>query len=195
MEHAEMENSTLRIATADDAAKLLEIYSYYVLNTAITFEYEVPTEEEFARRIRNTLQRYPYLVAQAGGLIMGYAYAGPFKERAAYQWSVETSIYVHKDYRHLGIGALLYRELEKILKEQNILNVNACIACPAREQDPYLTKDSISFHEKQGYRLVGEFRQCGYKFNRWYNMVWMEKFIGEHTDNQPRVIPFCEWRG
>lgn len=80
-----------------------------------------------------------------------------------------------------GIGRRLYEELENILKQQGILNVNACIAYP-QVKDEYLTKDSVLFHEKLGYTMVGIFHQCGYKFHRWYDMVWMEKFIGEHRE-------------
>ena len=148
------------------------IYAYYVKNTAITFEYDVPTKETFEQRISNILEKYPYLVAELDEKIVGYAYAGEFKSRDAYKWNVETSIYVHKDYRRMGIGNALYEELENILRAQNVLNMNACIAYPAVE-DEYLTKDSVSFHSKLGFSLVGEFQRSGYKFNRWYNMVWM----------------------
>ena len=184
-----MKTIKIRIAVIEDAAELLEIYTYYVNNTAITFEYAVPCREEFEKRISSTLEKYPYLVAEFDGKIAGYAYAGEFKTRAAYMWNVETSIYVHKDYRHMGIGKALYEALEERLKAQNILNMNACIAYPVQE-DEYLTKDSVRFHEKLGYSLVGEFHHSGYKFNRWYNMVWMEKSIGEHVENQPQVIWF-----
>ena len=85
----------------------------------------------------------------------------------------------------------LPQKLEEILKKQGILNVNACIAYPQKE-DPYLTKDSVFFHEKSGYSMVGKFHACGYKFNRWYDMVWMEKMIGEHLEKQPAIIPFLE---
>lgn len=187
-----MRNISLRIATTQDAAELLAIYSYYVTDTAITFEYDVPTGEVFEMRIRNTLEKYPYIVAEIDGQIVGYAYAGTFKERAAYEWNVETSIYVHKDFRHMGIGKVLYEELERLLKAQNVLNMNACIAYPEQE-DEYLTRDSVRFHEKMGYRLVGEFHYSGYKFNRWYNMVWMEKSIGQHVENQPPVVWFKDY--
>lgn len=179
----------IRIASTQDAPALLSIYAPYVLNTAITFEYEIPTVPDFENRIRRTLERYPYLVATQEGQILGYAYAGPFHERAAYDWAVETSIYVDERYKGQGIGKKLYAALEQALSAQNILNLNACIAYPAQE-DEHLTKDSVLFHLHLGYRLVGEFYQCGYKFNRWYNMVWMEKHIGVHTDCQPPVIPF-----
>lgn len=182
---------TLRLATVSDASELLEIYSYYVKNTSITYEWEVPSIEEFENRISGTLKKFPYLIAEKNGKPVGYAYASPFKTRAAYQWAIETSIYIHKDFCHQGIGKLLLLKLEELLARQNVLNSNACIAYPETE-DEFLTKNSAQFHEKMGYRLVGEFHKCGYKFNRWYNMIWMEKMIGEHKSNQTPVIPFCE---
>lgn len=184
-----MSDITLRIANPRDAENLLNIYSYYVKNTSITFEWEVPSVEEFHNRIENTLKKYPYIIAEKNGQLIGYAYASPFKTRAAYDWAIETSIYVHKDFRRDGVGRLLLENLEELLAKQNILNVNACIAYPEVE-DEYLTRDSVRFHEKMGYSLVGEFHKCGYKFNRWYNMVWMEKHIGEHISNQPNIILF-----
>ena len=186
-------NSKIQIRTASeaDADALLEIYKPYVEETAITFEYDVPTVEEFAERIQNTKKKYPYLVALADGKPVGYAYASAFKERAAYDWAVETSIYVRKDQKHLGIGRRLYDALEEILARQGILNVNACIAYP-KEEDAHLTMDSIYFHEKMGYGMVGRFHACGYKFDCWYDMVWMEKMIGEHMGKQPAIIPFPE---
>lgn len=184
----------IRIAAAGDAERLLNIYAPYVKQTAITFEYEVPSCEEFARRIENTLKKYPYLVAEKGGEIWGYAYAESFKSRAAYDWAVETSIYVDQNRVKTGLGRKLHDALEMILTEQGILNMNACIACPEAE-DEYLTKNSLEFHVHLGYRLVGEFRQCGYKFGRWYNMVWAEKHIGEHHGEQEKPKTFEEIRG
>lgn len=188
-----MENMKIRTATPQDAAKLLEIYAPYVEKTAITFEYEVPGVQEFAERISHILEKYPYLIAEQEGEMVGYAYAGAFHSRAAYNWNVETTIYVRKDQKKKGVGRVLYDALEKILAMQNILNLNACIGYPEVE-DEYLTKNSVQFHEHLGYRLVGEFHQCGYKFGRWYNMVWMEKHIGAHVDNQPAVKTFDEVR-
>lgn len=179
----------IKTASEQDAAELLEIYRPYVEETAITFEYEVPSVEEFARRIRETKKRYPYLIAVCDGELMGYTYAGPFKERAAYDWSVETSIYVKMEKKRLGIGRALYAALEEMLARQGILNVNACIAYP-KEENTHLTMDSVRFHEKLGYQLVGRFHESGYKFHEWYDMVWMEKRIGEHKKDQPDIIPF-----
>jgi len=186
-----MDKIAIRIATETDAEEILAIYEKYIKETAITFEYDVPSIEEFRGRIRHTLERYPYLVAEKNEKIVGYAYVSPFKERVAYDWAVETSIYVDMEQKRGGIGRRLYEELETILKQQGILNVNACIAYPQVE-DEYLTRNSVRFHEKLGYKMVGTFHQCGYKFNRWYDMVWMEKFIGEHQENQPDIIPFPE---
>lgn len=172
-------NINIRNANINDARQLLKIYEPYVLNTAITFEYDVPSLDEFKSRILNITKKYPYLVAESDGNILGYAYASVFKDRAAYDWSVEVSIYIKQDMKKHGIGKMLYTELERQLKEQNILNVYACIAYPERD-DEYLDKNSAQFHKHLGYRRVGTFRKCGYKFGRWYNMVWYEKFIGKH---------------
>ena len=174
---------TIRMANPADAQALLNIYAPYVINTAITFEYDVPSVEEFASRIAHTLEKYPYFIAEEGGNILGYAYASPFHDRPAYDWAVETSIYVDQNIKHRGIGRKLHDALESTLREQGILNMNACIAYPP-EEDEHLDKNSVEFHAHMGYRLVGEFYKCGYKFNRWYNMVWMEKLIGEHLSDQ-----------
>ncbi|QOV19595.1 GNAT family N-acetyltransferase [Blautia liquoris] len=188
-----MMKSKIKIAEKQDGRRLLEIYAPYVERTAITFEYVVPTVQEFEARISHVLQKYPFLIAKRGEEIMGYAYASAFKERPAYNWAVETTVYVRHDKKNLGIGGELYEALEKVLFAQNILNLNACIAYPEVE-DEYLTQNSIQFHQHLGYRFVGEFYKCGYKFGRWYNMVWMEKHLSEHTDNPPAVKPFSEIR-
>ena len=147
--------------------------------------------EEFRARITHVLEKYPYLVAEADGAVIGYAYAGAFKERAAYDWAVETSIYLRKDKKKHGMGRKLYEALEQALNMQHILNVNACITYIEKE-DEYVTKNSAQFHEHMGYRLVGKFCACGYKFGRWYDMIWMEKFLGEHTAHPAAVKRFPE---
>ena len=174
----------IRIAKPEDAKELIEIYKYYVENTTITFEYETPTVEEFENRIKNTLVRYPYLVAEDNNKICGYAYASAFKVRRAYDWAVETSIYVQNGDSSHGVGTLLYNELERYLKLQNIINVNACITYP--------NKQSENFHKKFGYKTVAHFNKCGYKFGQWNDVIWMEKFIGDHVDNPEDLIPFSE---
>lgn len=183
---------TIRPATEADAPALAEIYAPYVRDTAITFEYEPPTSEEFAARMRSTLAFYPYVVAELDGRPVGYAYASTFKGRPAYDWAVETSIYVARGHAGRGIGRALHDALERALTAQGVLNMYACIAVPHGEDDETLTRNSQQFHEHLGYRLVGEFELCGYKGGRWYNMVWMEKMIGEHRADQPPVRSFLE---
>ena len=170
----------LRDATLSDAGRLLEIYSYYVENTAITFEYDVPSLEAFQLRIENTLQKYPYLVVEEDGEIQGYAYAGPFVGRAAYQHSCELTIYLDPAAKGRGYGRKLYAALETRLKDLGFLNLYACIGDPIVE-DEYLTRNSEQFHQHLGFTKVGVFHKCGYKFHRWYNMIWMEKLIGAHN--------------
>ena len=174
-----MENIVIRSVSLNDAEALLNIYAYYVENTAITFEYDVPTLEEFKQRITNTLKKYPYLVVVKEGTILGYAYAGVFKNRAAYDWSAEMTIYLKYDAVKCGLGRMLYEALETEMKKRGFLNLYACIGYPI-EEDEYLTRNSAEFHAHLGYQTVGEFHKCGYKFGRWYNMIWMEKLIGEH---------------
>ena len=175
---------TVRIlpVTPDDAPALLAVYSYYVSETAVSFEYDVPTEEAFAGRIAGVLAAsYPYLKAVANdGRILGFAYAHPFVGREAYKYSAELTIYLDPACRGRGIGRLLYEEMETRLKERGITNLYACIGHPDPE-DEYLTCASERFHKKMGFRLCGTFRKCGYKFGRWYDMVWMEKIIGPHN--------------
>ena len=174
-----MDSCIIRTASPDDAEALLSIYKPYVLNTAITFEYDVPTVEDFRARIAHTLKKFPYLVLCDGEKILGYAYAGEFKERAAYQWSVELSIYLEEGSHGHGYGRLLYEALEAQLKKMGIKNLYACIAYPDFD-DEYLTGNSVDFHAHLGFKRVGEFKKCANKFGRWYNMTWMEKIIGEH---------------
>ncbi len=180
----------IRVAATEDAEELLEIYRPYVEKTAISFEWDVPGLEEFQARIEKTLKKYPYLVAEKKGRLVGYAYTGPFVGRAAYAWGAEVSIYLKENQRKMGIGKKLYQAIEDISRAQNVKNLNACIGSPETE-DEYLTKNSIEFHTHMGYRMVGEFYKCGYKFGRWYNMVWMEKIIGEHEAEPEQVVPFA----
>ena len=175
---------TIRTASVSDAPALLSIYAPYVEKTAVTFADTVPSPEEFQTRIAHTLDRYPYLVAERNREIIGYAYASAFKERAAYDWAVETSVYVSENARGTGAGTTLYKALEQALEKQNVLNVNACISYP--------NPGSISFHEKLGYKTVGHFTRCGYKLDQWWDMIWMEKMLGEHPASPSPFIPFSK---
>ena len=172
----------IRIAVPEDAASLTKIYAPYVTDTPITFEYEVPRPEEFAKRIQETLKKYPYLVAEEEGIIQGYAYASPFKARAAYAWSVETSIYLSHNAKRQGIGTALYQGLEDLLGRQHVYNLCACITYP----NPV----SIAFHEKFGYRTVAHFHSAGFKQDAWHDIVWMEKELCPHSMPPLPFLPF-----
>ncbi|MDN2453906.1 GNAT family N-acetyltransferase [Lactobacillus sp. UCMA15818] len=179
----------IRLVTLADAPALLHIYQYYVQQTAITFEYDTPTIEEFEKRIRNISLGYPYLVAYADNKILGFAYLSSFHPRAAYIWSAEISIYLSHDVQHHGIGTLLYNELEKIAAAQNILNINACISLP-KTTDTHLPMSSIYFHKKNGFKKVAHFHDVGYKFNTWFDMIWMEKSNNIHPSPMTPFIPY-----
>ena len=181
----------VRSAAMEDAERILEIYDYYVKNTAITFEYETPSLDEFKGRMEKTMRRYPYLVILEDGRIQGYAYAGPFVGRAAYDWSCALTIYLDRSARKRGMGRALYEALERVLRDMGVLNLYACIGWPEHD-DEYLTTNSAGFHSHMGFVKAGEFHKCGYKFGRWYSMIWMEKLIGEHGTEQPPLTPCPE---
>lgn len=181
----------IRIAEEKDAEAILDIYGYYVENTAITFEEVIPTIEDFQERIRTTLKKYPYLVYEENGKILGYAYVGAFNKRAAARWMAETSIYVKKDTLNKGIGKILYEELEKILKKQNILKLIACITGSERE-DRYVPRKSVLFHQHMGYKIVGKIQKGGYKFGNWYDLLYLEKELGEFTKEPAEVVEFSK---
>lgn len=169
-----MSELKIRDAQLEDAARLVEIYSHYVLDTAVSFECTAPSVEEFAERIKNIKTKYPYLVCEKDGKIIGYVYASSYSSRDAYDWTVSTSIYVDKDCRRNGAGALLYKELEKRLKEKGIINLLAGVAFCEKE-DEYLTNDSQKFHLKMGYSEVAHMKGVGKKFERWYDIKWFQK--------------------
>ena len=175
-------------ALPSDAEELVGIYAPYVKNTAVSYEYEVPSVDEFRGRISDTLRVYPYLKAVSPtGEIIGYAYAGRFGKRRAYDWTAEVSIYVRQDCRGKGIGRALYTELEGQLTALGIQTLIACVACPPVE-DEYLTLASFGFHRAMGYECAGYFHSVGYKFGRWYDMSYLEKQLGSHPD-APKNIP------
>jgi L-amino acid N-acyltransferase YncA/8-oxo-dGTP pyrophosphatase MutT (NUDIX family) len=185
---------TFRLVVPEDAPQLLEIYAPYVLNTAVSFEYDVPSVKEFRSRIRNTLTAYPYIAAvHRSGRIDGYAYASALKARKAYDHCAELSIYLREECRGKKLGTSLYQLMEEKLKKQGILNLYACIATSPRASDEYLTDASPLFHTHCGFRTIGKFSQCGYKFGLWYDMIWMEKMTGSHINE--KILPFSaeEW--
>ena len=181
------ERINIRMARPDDAQALLDIYAPYILRTGVTFEYEVPSEAVFRKRIEDVLEKYPYLIAETEGEIIGYAYAKELGERAAFSRSAETVIYLRGDRRGKGVGRLLYGELERILKLQQITNLYAAVSYRENE-DETITHASPLFHLSMGYQKAAHFSRCGYKFGRWYDIIWYEKHISEHTENPRKFI-------
>lgn len=163
----------IRLAKPSDARSLLDIYAPYVENTAITFEYEVPTIENFANRIEKTLEKYPYLVAEEDGVVVGYAYASTYYARAAYDQAVELSVYVSQDARGKGVGSKLYDALEDLLDQMGYVHFLACISLP--------NEASLALHRKRGYQQVAHFPKIGYKFNRWHDIVWLQKSLDKEA--------------
>lgn len=166
----------IQSAQIEDAADLVAIYAPYVENTAITFETEIPTVADFASRIEKTLKQFPYLVAVEEGQILGYAYASTYYARAAYDWTVELSVYVSREVRGKGIGSLLYAALEEELTVRGFKNFLACIALP--------NPASLALHEKRGYEQVAHFKKVGYKFGTWHDIVWLQKsLVGKQNED------------
>ena len=192
---------TLRPATSADAPALTAIYAHYVTHTAVSFEYKTPSVAEFSARMEQVrAHQLPYLVAEAEGQLLGYAYAAPFSERPAYLPSVELTIYLAPNSKRQGLGRALYQALEQELKAQGYENLYACIATPVvtpikdnesllqdalsdKQEHAFISWDSVRFHHHLGFRLVGVFSQCGFKFGRYFDMVFMEKHIGAHDAN------------
>lgn len=181
----------IRIAASEDADALLKIYTYYVMNTAITMEITPPDTEEFRRRIAVTEKNYPWLVAENDGVIVGYAYISSFHTREAYRHAAEISVYVANGERHQGIGRQLYATLETIAQRQNVYTLHACIVKPDGP-DAYVTNASCDFHAAMGYRTEGCHEHCAYKFDTWYSVVWMEKRIMDAPEKPEPFIPFSE---
>ena len=157
----------IRQATVLDLPRILEIYGPYIENTAISFEYTVPTLEDFTQRFLGITAQFPWLVWEENGMILGYAYGSAPFERAAYQWCSEASIYLCPEAQGKGIGKKLYAALEELLQKQGYKKVYAIITTA--------NEPSIAFHRAVGYRHTATMPNCGYKFGNWYGTVWMEK--------------------
>ena len=164
----------VRPAREGDFRRLWEIYGWYVAHTAVTFECACPTLGQFSERLARLMARFPCLVAEEDGVVQGYAHGNPFHPREAYRFCAETTIYLHPQARGRGLGRRLQTALEQALSERGFRNLYACIGYPDIP-DEYLTMSSVAFHTRMGYRQCGYFHHCGWKFERWYSMVWMEK--------------------
>ena len=180
------EHFTIREAAESDAAALLDIYAPYIRDTAITFEYDVPTAEEFAARIADILKTHPYLVCEQDGKPVGYAYAHRIRERAAYDWAAELSIYLAPEAQGQGVGTALYQCLTDLLVLQQMRVLYGCVTLPNGK--------SQKLHEKLGFAPVGVWHGAGWKFGRWHDVGWLEKRLGGDGAAQP-VIPFPQLDG
>ena len=172
----------IRLATQTDIPAILSIYGPYVQNTAISFEYSVPSLEEFTERFLGITARFPWLFWEENGQVLGYAYASLPFGRAAYRWVAASSIYLAPQAQGRGIGKKLYAALEDLLKTQGYRKTYAIIT----SDNP----GSLRFHEKQGFRFLAEFPECGFKFSKLYGVIWMEKLLnpGEIPQDFPKPI-------
>jgi len=174
----------IRLVHTDDCVSLLDIYGPYIADTTVTFEYEIPDADAFKERIRNISGTYPWLVCELNGKIVGYAYASRHRERAAYQWSVDLSVYMDPEYHRNYIAKALYSALTKILKLQGYYNAYAGITLP--------NEKSERFHESFGFKLIGVYENVGYKFGKWLDVGWYWLKIAEHIDEPPNPKPITE---
>lgn len=178
---------TIRLATPADADACLEIYRPLIEETAVSFETEVPSPEAFSQRVALTLRTHPWIVVEVDGGVVGYAYAGRHRARAAYQWSAEVSLYVDDAFRRRGLGSVLYGRLFDALRVQGFANAYAGITLPNAE--------SVGFHESMGFTPVGTYRRIGYKFGRWHDTGWWQLRLREDDAPAPPVpLPECRDR-
>lgn len=176
--------SLIRMATTGDAAPILDIYAPYIENTSFTFETEVPSINAFKERIDGYLQSWPWLVCEIDDVIAGYAYGTKHRERTAYQWSLESSVYVHDDYQRGGVAKALYTALIDILKLQQFRNLYAVINLP--------NEKSVAFHENLGFTYFATYKNVGYKLGRWKNVGWWELQLNEYSMEPAAPIKFPE---
>ena len=174
----------IRTVQLSDAEAILQVYAPFITDTCISFEYVVPSVEEFAQRIASISAEYPYIVLEEDGEIVGYAYSHRYLERVAYSWDVEVTIYLAPKVQGKGLGVILYDALEKLMALQNIKNLYSCITGD--------NVHSIEMHRSMGYELIGTFPKAGFKHDRWLDVVWMAKAIGEKENAPLPFVPFAE---
>jgi len=167
----------IRPACEADAAGILAVYTPYILNTAITFEYEVPAYEQFLARFRSSAAQFAYLVCEDEGEIVGYAYAGLPFERAAYRWNASLSVYVKEEYHGRRIGSALYGAVTGLLRAQGYRNVYAIITG--------YNDSSLKFHTALGFKEFARFKNSGFKLGKWYDVIWMEKELNPYPAAPP----------
>ncbi|HWI94055.1 MAG TPA: GNAT family N-acetyltransferase [Flavisolibacter sp.] len=174
----------IRLVTIEDSSQITEIYSPSVLNAATSFETELPSESEMQTRIQTILQKFPWIVCEVDGKIAGYVYASKHRDREAYQWSCECSIYMNSDFKGKGIGTELYRLLFQVLKRQGFRNVYARITLP--------NEASISIHERCGFKHFATYDSIGYKFGHWHSVGWWKLQINDYDLQPPPPLKFSE---
>ncbi len=175
---------SFRLAVPEDAAQMLDIYSRYVTETAVTFEYDVPTVTEFENRIRKISERFPWIVCETDGRIVGYAYASEYRERAAFRWSCELSVYVADVFQRHGIGKVLYRVLLDVLRLQGYRTAVACVTYPNAVSD--------AFHRGLGFEYTGLFPNVGYKLGRWWGISWYQFALTGYSSFPASPIPIID---
>ncbi len=178
------ERRLLRLAAPGDAARLAEIYRPAIEETGVSFEEVAPDASEMGERITRVLARFPWLVVEDAGTIVGYAYAGRHRERPAYSWSAEVSIYVDQVKHRGGVGRQLYTALFAILARQGFQSVFAGIVLP--------NPASLGFHHSMGFADVGHYRQVGFKSGAWCDTIWLQRAIGNHPVPPPPIRPITE---
>ena len=172
----------IRVAEPSDGAAIAGIYAPIVRETVISFEADPPSAAEMAVRIETILESHPWLVAEEDGRLLGYAYAGPHRSRAAYRWACDVSVYVRPEAQRRGVGGQLYRALIEILRRQNFAAAYAGIGLP--------NPASVALHESLGFGLVGIYRNVGFKFGAWHDVGWWHLAIRDHGSSPPEPIPF-----
>jgi L-amino acid N-acyltransferase YncA len=156
----------LRLVEDKDIPAILGIYSYYVLNTIISFEYEAPKLDEFTERVNGIRKTHPFLVAEYDGKIVGYAYGSVHRQRTAYQWSAESTVYLDKAFHRKGIARKLYNVLFDLLRLQGFYSIYAGVGLP--------NEQSVGFHKALGFKEVGIFKKVGYKMGNWHDTQWFQ---------------------
>ncbi len=174
----------IRLATVGDYSAILSIYAPYIIGTTITFEYDVPSEEEFAQRMATIAATYPILVLELDGEIVGYAYSAVFKPRSAYQWTTETVIYLHQNHVNKGLGRPLYEALIEVLKLQRICQAIGVVTSE--------NLSSIAFHRRLGFVQSAKLEKVGYKFGKWLDVEWMQYQFTELSPNPEPIHPINE---
>jgi phosphinothricin acetyltransferase len=174
----------LRLASVSDSEEILKIYRPYITDTAISFETEVPTVEEFSSRVENITKQYPFLVDVIDGKVAGYAYASKHRERAAYAYDVDVSIYVLPEYHGLEVAYRLYDCLFAILDKLGYKNAYAAYTEPNAK--------SMRFHQKFGFTLIGTHHKTGYKLKKWHDVTWLEKRINTLDESPNGVLAITE---